>query len=55
MYLLVRGVIFDPLLETLPYALRGDGVQVADAQDFVDDGGVRRLDFWGETLCVRSV
>jgi hypothetical protein len=46
-YLLVRDVMLDPLLEAFPYALCGDCVQVAGAEDLVDDGSVRRLDFWG--------
>ena len=45
--LLVRGVIFDSFLEAFAYALCGDGVEVAGAQDLVDDGGVRRRDFGG--------
>jgi hypothetical protein len=46
-YLLLCGVMSDSLLEALSYALRGNGVQVAGAEDLVDDGGVRRLDFGG--------
>lgn len=52
---LVRGVIVDSFLEAFAYALCGDGVEVAGAQDLVDDGGVRRLCFGGKTLWVVSV
>jgi hypothetical protein len=39
--------MFNSLLEALSYALRGNGIEVAGAEDLVDDGGVRRLDFGG--------
>lgn len=32
-----------PFLETLPYALRGNGVQIAVRKDLIDDEDVRCL------------
>jgi hypothetical protein len=51
----MRGVVPDSLLETLAYALRRYGVQIAGSQNFVDNGRVRRLGLWGQFLYVMSV
>lgn len=40
-YLLVGDVIFNPVLKTLAYSLRRDGVEVGGGEDLVDDGAIR--------------
>lgn len=52
---MMADVIANALLEALPYALRRDGVQVADRQDLVDNGRVRGLDLCRQLLCTWSV
>jgi len=42
----VRDVIADFLLEALPYALGGNGIEVAGGKNLVNDGGVGGGNLW---------
>lgn len=50
LYLLVRGIMTNSLLQSLAYALCGDCVEVAGAKDLVNDDGVGSLHFSGERI-----
>lgn len=49
-HLLVRCITTDSLLQTLSYALSRDGVDVAGAQDLINDDRVGSLYFGGERV-----
>lgn len=51
----MRQVMADSLLQALSYALCRDGVDVAGAQNVVDDARVRGLDVGGERVCCAMV
>jgi hypothetical protein len=53
-YFLVCDVVAELLLQALAYALCGDGVEVAGAQDLVYDGGVGCLDLGWQGVCGQS-